>query len=628
MIMTYQEKDQTDHFRHAADECMSVRKNAKKQGEAMKNRMISHTFRQSLYVLVLSSMVTMLGALVDGIIIGRLMGSAVMAAYGIALPATVLIAGIANVVSSGSQSLSSKALARGEKDTADAYLSSAVTGSLIFGAALGALMILLREPLCILMGAEAGKAKLLSDAASYLAGYAPAVPAILLTQTLSSYMHLENARKRAFAAALIGTVVNCAGDLVNTLFVHGGMVGMGLTTAISYYVMTAILLQQYRRPEHVLTISPQKSRLHLIGEFTVLGLPSADIQVCSTVRTVLLNRLLLTISTQIAVSAFSVRMSMYNLYGSVVIGFGLATLLVTSFYIGEENESSVREVLTAALRGGIFTMVVLSALVCIFTGPLVRMFAGDTEVFSMAVDSVRFFALSLPIFVVNSILSKYYQALGRHVLSHVMTILENLIYVCLLAFLLGRSFNVTGVWVSFIGTELLTLLTLLLIVWGKNGRFPRSIDDFMLLPADFGPRPEEQLQAECENRLQVEETMVRIWSFLKVRGADQKSASQVALCAEELMKNAVEQVERRGDGRHVQIRLMDKKKEWALCLRDDGKSFDPMRWLRDHEEEKERYGLRLVRLAADDIQHVYTLNMNQILIRIKKEETNGTDLQT
>jgi len=587
--------------------------------------MINQTFRQSLYVLVLSSMVTMLGALVDGIIIGRTMGSSVMAAYGIVLPATVLVAGIANVVSSGPQSLSSKALARGEKDAADAYLSTAVIGSLFFGAALSALMILLRGPLCVLMGAEGGKAELLQDAAAYLLGFAPAIPAILLTQTLSSYMYLENARKRAFAAALTGTVVNCAGDLVNTLIVHGGMVGMGLTTAISYYVMAAILLMQYRKPGRVLTISPRKSGLRLLGELTVLGLPSADIQVCSTVRTVLLNRLLLTISTQIAVSAFSVRMSMYNLYGAVVIGFGLATLLVSSFYIGEENESAVREVLTTALRGGLLTMAVLCALVCVFTGPLVRMFTQDDSVFAMAVDSVRLFALSLPVFVVNSILSKYYQALGRHVLSHAMTILENLVYVCPLAFLLGLGFNVMGVWASFIGTELLTLLTLLIFVWVKKGRFPRSINDFMLLPADFGPRPEEQLQAECESRKQFEETMERIWSFLKTRGADPGSASQVALCAEELMKNALEQGDSRGKGRHVQIRLMDKKQEWALCLRDDGSSFDPMLWLRNHEEEKGRYGLRLVRLAADDIQYVYTFNMNQILIRIKKGENDGTD---
>ena len=147
----------------------------------------------------------------------------------------------------------------------------------------------------------------------------------------------------------------------------------------------------------------------------------------------------------------------------------------------------------------------------------------------------------------------------------------------------------------------------------------------MLLPADFGPRPEEQLQAECESRKQFEETMERIWSFLKTRGADPGSASQVALCAEELMKNALEQGDSRGKGRHVQIRLMDKKQEWALCLRDDGSSFDPMLWLRNHEEEKGRYVLRLVRLAADDIQYVYTFNMNQILIRIKKGENDGTD---
>ena len=183
---------------------------------------------------------------------------------------------------------------------------------------------------------------------------------------------------------------------MNAMLVHGGMVGMGLTTSISYYVMAAILLLQYRRPDHVLTISPRKLGLRPLRELVVLGLPSADVQACSTVRTVLLNRLLLTISTQVAVSAFSVRMSMYNLYGSVVIGFGLATLLVSSFYIGEENVAAIREVLKAALRSGVITMTVLCVLVCLFADPLVRMFTGDSAVIPMAIDWVRFFAVICP----------------------------------------------------------------------------------------------------------------------------------------------------------------------------------------------------------------------------------------
>ncbi len=584
--------------------------------------MIPKTFRQSLGVLILSTLVSMLGALVDGVIIGRLMGSTAMAAYGFAIPLTVIIAGIAGVAASGSQSLSGKALARGEPEEAEGYLSTALAGYAAIGLLLCAATALLRGPLSSLLGAAGGGEEIARDTEGYLLGFAPAIPAILLTQTASSYMYLENARKRALAAAAAGTAVNIAGDLVNVWVVHGGMPGMGLTTAISYYVMAGILLGHFAGPKHVLSVSPRRFSFRKLKELTVLGLPSADIQACSTVRTVFLNRKLLAIASGVAVSAFSVRMSMYNFYGAVVIGFGLATLLISSFFIGEENTDAMRETLKTALRDGVAVMIALCALVCALADPLCRIFSKDPEVIPLAADAVRFFAVSLPFYVINSVLAKYYQALGRHILSHVITILENLVYVCLATPALAGAFGVTGVWAVFLASEILTILTVVTYITVRNRRFPRSIDDLMLVPESMGAAPEEQYAAECRDPEEVQAAIDGLWSFLEGRGADKASAAKIVLCAEELTQNVIRQRGGRKDSR-VSLRLTDKAEEWALCLRDTGSAFDPKLWLSTHAEEKGRYGLRLVDFAADDLSYVYTLNMNQIRIRIGKTGPRG-----
>lgn len=576
-------------------------------------------FRQSLYVLILSSLVSMLGALVDGMIIGRLMGSVAMTAYGFVIPVTVVAAGIAGIVASGSQSLSGKALAKGDTIGAESYLSTALLGYGLLGCLLAFTIIFFSSQLCVLLGVDSSDIYVMNAAKYYMIGFAVGFPGIIFTQILSAFMHLENVKRRALIAAAIGTAVNIVGDIANVLVFNGGMFGMGLTTTISYYVMVIILLKRFIEPGRVMSVKPKRFSLGKLRELTILGLPSADIQLCSTVRTIFLNRLILIISSQVAVCAFSIRMSMYNLYGAVVIGFGLTTLLVSSFYIGEENPEAIGRVLKVALHDGIIVMCVLTVLVCGAARPLVEMFSTDETVIEMAIASVRYFALSLPVFVVNSIFAKYYQALGKHVLSHAITILENLIYVCGIAFVLSDELSLTGIWISFLGSEIMTLLTIVIIVGIKNKKIPASINDFMLLPENFGPEAGNQFYVECESIQDVQSANDRLWDFLNRSQASKEVRVKLAICAEELMKNVFTQSDAISK-RQLDLWLVESPQEWKLCLRDNGGAFNPINWLKVNDDKDDCYGLRLVQMAAEDIKYIYTLNMNQIIIRVSKDK--------
>lgn len=579
--------------------------------------LVRRVYTKSLFILILSSMITMLGALVDGIVIGKTLGDTAITAYGLALPMTVLITGISYAISSGGQALCGKAIGRGDQKEADSFFTNVMVWSVILGVLITILCTVLGDPITSLLGASRDNPEVFLQAKAYLLGYLPGSALIMLTMSLSSFMQLENDQARAIVAALLGTAANIAGDLLAVYVFKGGLFAVAMATTISYAVMVFVLLAHYFKKEHVLRFRPKEAGLKKCGEIFSLGLPSADIQVCSVFRSVFLNRLLLVIATNQAVAAFSIRMSMYNLYGSIVIGFGLATLLVGSFFIGEENRDALREMLGGALKQGILVTSIISALVFLAAGPFVTLYTSDPDVSSMAVSSIRWFALSLPLFVVNSVFSKYYQAMGRSGLSHLITIAENLVYVCLFALLLGSRFSVDGVWAAFVVTEAATLLTTFLIVSVKNHRPPKSLTNWMLLPEGFGAAPEDIYLREYHLLSEVSSASEGVTAFLRSHGESTAASNRLGLCTEELLKNSF--VYGAARNHSVYLMLLSKPEEWVLCIRDTGKSFDPMEWLRSHEKAPDHIGLSLVKELSDDMTYLHTLKMNQISIRMKKE---------
>lgn len=63
---------------------------------------------------------------------------------------------------------------------------------------------------------------------------------------------------------------------------------------------------------------------------------------------------------------------------------------------------------------------------------------------------------------------------------------------------------------------------------------------------------------------------------------------------------------------------MNKEDSLIVRLRDNGAVFDPVQYLREHHDNEEKYGLRLIQGMADDIRYKRTLDLNNLIIVINK----------
>ena len=69
---------------------------------------------------------------------------------------------------------------------------------------------------------------------------------------------------------------------------------------------------------------------------------------------------------------------------------------------------------------------------------------------------------------------------------------------------------------------------------------------------------------------------------------------------------------------HLSVRVIDKKDSWLLRFRDDCGAFDPVHYV--PEGDQDALGIRLVRAMAREASYTYSLNLNNLALKLNAED--------
>ena len=580
---------------------------------------ISKMFRGSLLVMILSTITATLGMLVDGIIIGNCLGVDAMAAYGIVSPVFIVSAAVAGVFSAGCQTLCASRMGSGKMKEANGIFSLTCVIGMLVSVLLIVLIVPFAKPIGTALGASGSAADLLPMVRGYMIGLAIGFPGMILTGCLQPIMQLDGDPSRAFKSVVVMTVVNIACDLVNVFVVHGGMLGMAIATTVSYYAGLVVLWLHFSKKEAFYSFSLKEIPWKESGSLVFTGLPTAVNRVCGTLRTLILNRLLLQIAGSVAVAAFSVQSNMHNLFGAVGAGVGMATLLIAGVVVGERDRTSTKGLLKTSIVTG-FPLVTACALILFIGAPaFVRMYVSpESETYAIAIQSVRIFAVSMPFHVVSSVFINYFQGIRKLLLANLTCILNELVFVILCAFPMSAMMGLNGVWAAFPVSKFLMLVMIVVLAAIAQKRMPRSLDDFLFLPKDFDVPETDRIETSAVNLQQIIAMSEEAKVFCRSKGISDEKSYYVALCIEEMARNILDYGFTDGKRHSIDVRLTYRGGNLTIRIRDDCKPFDPQKWLEIHQPEDplKNIGIHMVNSIAEDLRYINTMNTNNLIIAI------------
>ena len=154
----------------------------------MKNngQIITRLFRKSVVSIIAAAIATMVGIVVDGIVIGRFLGPDSMAAYGLVTPIINLATAFSGILATGAQIICAQHIGAGSKKNARRAFSMCMLITVVISVIMVAVVLVFRDNIAVLLGAHGKSAHLLSLTSDYLFGVVFSFPCVLFLFEFSS----------------------------------------------------------------------------------------------------------------------------------------------------------------------------------------------------------------------------------------------------------------------------------------------------------------------------------------------------------------------------------------------------------------------------------------------------------
>lgn len=585
----------------------------------MKNDYVVKKAYQSFVVTsIMSALTATAGMLIDNIIVGQFLGTDSLGAMGIVGPIGLILSMINNIFTSGCSTQAAQALGRGDRDLFRRLFSIAITCIISIGAILTVAGIVFAPQLVTVLGA---REDLVAPSIAYLRGYfLGAIPTILLP-LLNVFVKIDGSRKLPVTSITVMSVSDIVLDLMMVLVFKQGMFGMALATTISYWLAVAVACTHFLRKYNTIRFVMPKKTMREFTDIVTSGAPTAANRLCTTLQTTTFNNILVTAVGVGAVAALNVRTQAVNIIGAIIMGASQALLPVGGVYYGEQDPSALKGVIRSSLTLGLTLCIPAGVILFLFSPVFARLLGvSDPEILNMASIALRIYAFTMPIQLLNMICIAFYQTTKRRAYATMICIMESFVYVVLAAFVLIRPLGSNGVWLAFLIAEVLTAFTVYIFVSYKNKKPAAGVSDYMLLDPDFGTEGGKRWTLSIGNDMDEVLTLSeQITERGKTSDVDPHTLNTLALCIEEIAGNIVRHAFSPGEKKWFDLMILYKKDSIIVRMRDNGKEFDPLRYLYENKDtDSGKIGLRLISSLSDEFEYRRVIGLNNVIIVVNK----------
>lgn len=595
-------------------------------GQTANTVMIRKLLFRLLPVQILLAAIGSVNGIVSSFFASNFVGVSAMSAVGLYSPIGMLISTISTVLVGGSTILCGKYMGRNKQDRVRNVFSLNLILSLMISVCFILLYLVLGLfDLTRFLTADPAVRGLFNR---YLVGQTVSVVPQMLGSSFAAFLSLENRRQRTLTASISFIAANI---LFNFLFVqqlHMEALGLALANGLGMWVFLGVQAQYFLTGKSHFSIKLQMPDWKQALEILQVGLPGAASYLYQTARGLIVNKLLEIFVGSVGISAFAAANNLLGLVWALPGGMLAVSRMVISVSVGEEDRQSLTDVMRVMFRWFLPLMSAVSLAVILGSVPLTRFFYRNPAdpVFMMTVWGFRILPLCMPLAVIAMHFTCYGQASDRQVLVHLTALLDGLVCVAGFTALLIPRIGMNSVYIANVLNGLVTVLVFFGYAWLKNRHIPRSMEELLAIPRDFGVPEEERLDLTVKSREDVVAVAERIQHFCLDRGISERSAYLAGLSMEEMAGNVVDHGFSKDRKSHtIDIRVVHKDERVILRIKDDCVPFDPhqRQEMTESEDPVRNIGIRLVFKAATEVQYQNILGLNVLTVRFVDEAYRG-----
>ena len=575
-------------------------------------------FLDTLLVLVNAELADSICGVVDAVIVGRYLGADAIAAHGIATPVFAVISIFICMITVAFQQPCTVCIGRGEMRKANGLYSATLLLALFLSIFIAVSGLLFPHGIASLLGArEAGT---INDmAADYLQAAFLGTPALMLFLVLIPVLQIEGKRRLVHIGSIVMGVSDIVFDFLNVKVLHWGMFGIGMATTISYSLGLLVLLVYYLNKNRLFHFRmkdiPGIGGWHMF----LMGLPTGVRMGSMTLAIVIINTFMMSVSGPVGMAALSVQQNLSSLLISVVVGLSGTTLLLTGISFGEQDRQGLMDIVRMSAHYCILPMSVLSVLVLALSRPLISLYLNPAEeAFPLAVDALRWLAVSFPFMGWSRCVGSYLQGIEKNIQATLLFLLEEMVLLLLCAVILGKIWGIQGVFASFALSQVLAVVLINIQAFLRRDRRYRGMEAFLGVPYEFGVPPKDRLVRTISTPEEVRALAGDAMAFCQEHDISSEKAYMTSIYIEEMGKIILIYGFNDDKPHHLEVRMSLYHGEVILRLRDDCRRFDirekAAHWEEDPLHPETTVGIRMVMKGCKILQYDNSLRTNNLLV--------------
>lgn len=432
------------------------------------NTMRSKNFVKYVVPTVLSQVSFLLFTVIDGIFVGRGVGTNALGAVNIVMPFVMIVSAVFMLTSIGGVTISAVRFGRGDIKGANQAFMNAAFFNTVFAVLLSAAGIFFKAPICTLFGATDTFHEMSME---YLFWYSIFIIPSSFSSLLQNYCRNDGSPLLVSIAMLISTACNIFLDWLLIFPVGWGLKGAAIATGVSQTIALLIVLSHFIQKKGDLRFERVKLQVQLFKKIIIRGMPECIAQFSTPITTILMNRVLAERLGDTAVNSYSIicyvaSFSMGIFYGT---SEGLQPLFGQSY--GAKNEKDLKYYFRRGMLVNVVGGTFINLLLLFIAKPICSLFGAAEETLNFTLTAMPQYAWGFIIFSMNVMISAYLYSTKRSVQAAVINFLRSFLVNSVMILLLPILFGNGIIWSSFGIYEVIVLVIAVVLLKRseKNG---------------------------------------------------------------------------------------------------------------------------------------------------------------
>ena len=408
-------------------------------------------------------------------------------------------------------------------------------------------------------------------AKQYLGVVMWSAPVFIIYHILSFSVRSDSDPKLSAVASGVVIITNLTLDILFMKVFRWGIIGASSSLCIAELLGVSVLLTHFAKKHTLLKLGLSLPTLKDVKAFVFDGFGIGSGNIFNAVVMLVFNTLLLHngVLGAMYVAIYGIIYTISTIPIGVFDGASGALSTVTAFLVGESDKDGIFSILKNALTVAVISGGTLT-IICTLTSTSLVNFFGIRDNVSMASKALGIFSLGIIFTGINMVFTAFWQAIGRAKMAAAMSFFKNFLFLLIFGVFLIPSFNIMGLSLSYLSTEILCSLGILVVLFTSPSK--------KLIEEKYGSK------GKSEERVYTIETE----SMAKISG-DIESISEeweigikesfvINFICEELLLNIIKfglQNKDKKKSYYISIKLIEKGDDIVLRIRDNVREYNP-----------------------------------------------------